>query len=40
VKSVKFAEEGKVYGYRWNGATIGIIACEEHFIEIRAKLQE
>lgn len=36
----KFQEEGKVYYYRWGKATVGILACKKHFMEIRDKLQE
>lgn len=35
----KIREAGDVYWYRWGVATVGIIACEKHFMEIRAKLQ-
>lgn len=33
-------EEGKVIYYRWKNARIGIIACEEHAIEVLKALDK
>lgn len=34
----KMDEENKVYYFRFGTANIGIIACEEHFKQVREKL--
>ncbi len=36
----KMGDEGEVYYYRWKHANIGIIACIEHFMEIREVLNK
>ena len=35
----KMDEQGGVYWYRFGAATIGIIACKKHFIEVRDLLE-
>ncbi len=37
-KCEEFQNSGSTYPFRWKHATILIIACEEHFKEIRKKL--
>ena len=36
----KFEKEGKVYYYRLGKANIGIIACEEHFLQVKKILDK
>ncbi|MBT9166755.1 MAG: hypothetical protein DDT19_00079 [Syntrophomonadaceae bacterium] len=35
VECEKFQETDWVYWIRWKAATVGVLACEKHFMEIR-----